>query len=35
MNTSGWKNINLEYGKDFLEIRVPSWCDILKMGSVF
>jgi len=34
MNTSGWKNINLEYGKDFLEIRVPSWCDILKMGYI-
>jgi len=34
MNTSDWKNINLEYGKDILEIRVPSWCDILKMGYI-
>jgi len=34
MNTSGWKNINLEYGKDFLQIKVPPWCDILKMGYI-
>ncbi|MCD6472131.1 nickel-dependent lactate racemase [Candidatus Aerophobetes bacterium] len=34
MNTSGWKNINLEYGKDFLQIRVPPRCDILKMGDI-
>ena len=33
MNTSGWKNINLEYGKDFLQVKVPPWCDILKMRS--
>jgi len=33
LNKSGWKNINLKYGKDFLQIKVPSWCDILKMGK--
>jgi len=34
MNISGWKNINLEYSKDFLQIRVPPRCDILKMGYI-
>ncbi|MEA3432507.1 MAG: lactate racemase domain-containing protein, partial [candidate division WOR-3 bacterium] len=34
MITSGWKNVDLEYGKDFLEVKVPPWCDILKMKSV-
>ena len=34
MNTSGWKNINLKYGKDFLQIKVPPWCDILKMEYI-
>jgi len=34
MNTSRWKQIQLEYGKDFLQIKVPPWCDILKMEYV-
>ena len=34
MNTSDWKNINLKYGKDFLQIKVPPWCDILKMEYI-
>jgi len=34
MNTSRWKQIELEYGKDFLQIKVPPWCDILKMEYV-
>ncbi|MEA1963645.1 MAG: nickel-dependent lactate racemase [Candidatus Aerophobetes bacterium] len=32
MNTSSWKKLDLEYGKNFLQIKVPPWCDILKMG---
>lgn len=31
MNTSDWKNISLQYGKDFLRIKVPPWCDVLKL----
>lgn len=34
MNTSRWKQIELEYGKNFLQIKVPPWCDILKMEYV-
>ncbi len=34
MSTSGWKNINVEYGKDFLSIKVPFWCDILSMRYI-
>jgi len=34
MNTSNWKDINLPYGKIFLEIKVPPYCDILKMKYV-
>jgi len=34
MDTSKWKQIELEYGKDFLQVRIPSWCDILKMGYI-
>jgi len=31
MDTLGWKDVRLEHGKDFLVVRVPSRCDILKM----
>lgn len=34
INTLDWKVISLEYGKSFLKIKVPSYCDILKMGWV-
>ncbi len=34
INSLDWKDISLEYGKDLLQIKVPSYCDILKMGSV-
>ncbi len=34
MDTSRWKQIELEYGKDFLQVKVPSWCDALKMGYI-
>ena len=31
MNTSEWKDVSLQYGTDNLQIRVPPWCDILKL----
>lgn len=31
MDTLGWKDVRLEHGKDFLMVRIPSYCDILKM----
>lgn len=34
MDTSNWKDINLGYGKRFLKIKVPPYCDILKMKYV-
>jgi len=34
INTLDWKDISLEYGKSFLKIKVPPYCDILKMTSV-
>lgn len=34
MDISRWKQIELEYGEDFLRVKVPSWCDILKMGYI-
>jgi len=34
MNTWGWKDVSLEDGRDFLQIRVPPYCDILKMKQV-
>jgi len=34
MDTSNWKNVTLEYGKSLLKIKVPSYCDILKMSYV-
>jgi len=34
MNTSRWKQIELEYGKDLLPIKVPPWCDILRMKYI-
>jgi len=34
MDTSNWKDINLGYGKRFLRIKVPPYCDILKMKYV-
>jgi len=30
MLNNNWKNVNVEYGKEFLQIKVPPWCDILK-----
>jgi nickel-dependent lactate racemase len=32
--TRSWKKVEVEYGKDFLEISVPRRCDILAMKSV-
>lgn len=34
MDTSSWKDINLPYDKSFLEIKVPPYCDILKIKYV-
>ena len=34
MNPKDWKSIDLEYGKDFLPIKVPPYCDVLKMRYV-
>jgi len=34
MNTTGWKSVDLEYGKDTLNIGVPPDCEILKTGYV-
>ena len=34
INTLDWKDISLEYGKSLLKIKVPPYCDTLKMGSV-
>jgi nickel-dependent lactate racemase len=34
INSLDWKDISLEYGKNLLKIKVPSYCDILKMGYV-
>jgi len=34
INTLDWKDISLEYGRDHLKIKVPPYCDILKMGYV-
>ncbi len=34
MITSDWKNVDIEYGRDFLEVKVPAWCDVLKMRPV-
>ena len=34
INTLDWEDINLEYGRDLLKIKVPPYCDILKMGYV-
>jgi nickel-dependent lactate racemase len=31
IGTLGWKDVRLEYGKDLLQIKVPPYCDILKM----
>ncbi len=31
MDTVGWKDVRLEHEKDFLTVRVPSYCDILQM----
>jgi len=31
MDTLGWKDVRLEHGKDFLMVRIPSYCDILKL----
>ena len=34
INTLDWKDISLEYGRNLLKIKVPPYCDTLKMGSV-
>ena len=34
MDTSNWKSVDLEYGRDFLKIQVPPDCDVLKMSYV-
>ena len=34
MDTSNWKNVALEYDKSLLKIKVPPYCDILKMRYV-
>lgn len=34
INTLDWKDANLEHGRSFLKIKVPPYCDILKMGYV-
>lgn len=31
MNTSEWKDVSLQYGTDKLHIKVPEWCDTLKL----
>jgi nickel-dependent lactate racemase len=31
MKTSDWKNIELQYGKESLNIEVPPWCDTLTL----
>ncbi len=31
MNTAYWKNIDIEYGKNILKVKVPPYCDILKV----
>lgn len=31
MDTRGWKDVRLEHGMGFLQIKVPPYCDILKM----
>jgi len=34
INSLDWKDISLEYGKSLLKIKVPPYCNILKMGYV-
>jgi len=34
MHATGWKSVDLEYGKDILSIKVPPDCEILKIGYV-
>jgi len=34
VDTGGWKNIDLKFGKEPLRISVPSECEILSMGNV-
>lgn len=34
MNTIGWESIDLKYGKDILNIKVPPDCETLKTGYV-
>ena len=34
INTRGWKNVAVEFGKEFLEISVPPGCELFSMGDV-
>ncbi|MBE0478945.1 nickel-dependent lactate racemase [Candidatus Aerophobetes bacterium] len=34
MNTRGWKNVDIEYGKSYIRVKVPAHCDVLKMRDV-
>ena len=33
-NTQGWKEIKVDFGDDFLDIKVPDDCEILTMPSM-
>ena len=33
-DTTGWKEIKVDFGDDFLDIKVPDNCDILTMPSM-
>lgn len=34
MDTQSWKNIELEYGKDILKLKVPPYCEVLQIEKV-
>jgi len=32
MDTKEWRKVEVEYGRNFLSVKVPPWCDVLEMG---
>lgn len=34
VDSTGWKDVNVEYGKNILPVKVPPYCDTLTMGHV-